>query len=182
MKLAFLLALATGKRRSELQALSRDPRDLHFTPQGVWLRTVAGFLPKVSLPGHDPAPFFLPVLTPVEETRDRDERLCPVACLRRYLHATGGLSEGHRLFQKIRGDGAPSAQSVSRWIVHCIRAAYDTDIPQAHAHEVRRMAASWAFQAGRHSLDEILLAGWWASSNTFTRFYLAHLHPQESFR
>ena len=48
----------------------------------------------------------------------------------------------------------------------------------AHAHEVRRVAASWAYQAGHHSLEEVLSAGWWASSSTFTRFYLAHLHPQ----
>ena len=59
LKLSFLLALATGKRRSELQALSRDPRDLRVTEDGVWLRTVAGFLPKTAIPGHDPAPFFL---------------------------------------------------------------------------------------------------------------------------
>ena len=177
LKLAFLLALASGKRRSELQALSRDPRDLRFTNDGVWLRTVAGFLPKTAVPGHDPSPFFVPSLVPTAETREQDSRLCPVSCLQNYVQLTGGLQEG-RIFQKIRGRGAPSADSVSRWITQCIQLAYDTDPPQAHAHEVRRMAASWAFQAGHHSLEEILLAGWWASQSTFTRFYLAHLHPQ----
>ena len=177
VKLAFLLALATGKRRSELQALSRDARDFRSTPQGVWLRTVAGFLPKTSVPGHDPAPFFIPSLTPADDTRERDERLCPVSCLLQYVQLTGGLQEG-RLFQKIRGPGPPSTDSVSRWITQCIRMAHDTEQTPAHAHEVRRMAASWAYQAGHHSLEEILLAGWWANHSTFTKFYLAHLHPQ----
>lgn len=178
IKLAFLLALATGKRRSELQALSRDPRDLRTTPQGVWLRTIAGFLPKTAIPGHDPAPFFISSLVPAEESREQDLRLCPVSCLRHYLALTGDLQAGQRLFRKIRGGGSPSADSVSRWIVQSIKLAYDTELPQAHAHEVRRVAASWAYQAGHHSLEDILMAGWWASHSTFTRYYLAHLHPQ----
>ena len=177
LKLAFLLALATGKRRSELQALSRDPRDLRSTEDGVWLRTVAGFLPKTAIPGHDPAPFFVSSLVPTEATRERDLRLCPVSCLSHYVTLTEGLQEG-RLFRKIRGSGPPSVDSVSRWITQCIQMAYDTESPQAHAHEVRRVAASWAYQAGQHSLEEILLAGWWANHSTFTKFYLAHLHPQ----
>lgn len=177
-KLAFLLALATGKRRSEIQAISRDPRDLRLTDTGVWLRTVAGFLPKTAVPGHDPAPFYIPALVPDVASPERDERLCPVISLQRYILLTGGLQADQRLFQKIRGSGPPSADSVSRWITQCIQTAHDTEPLHAHAHEVRRMAASWAYQAGRHSLEEILLAGWWASPSTFTRFYLAHLHPQ----
>ena len=180
-KLAFLLALATGKRRSELQALSRDPRDLRFTSQGVWLRTIAGFLPKTAIPGHDPAPFFASSLVPDEASQEQDLRLCPVRTLQHYLGLTGGLQDGLRLFRKIRGGGAPSADTVARWVVHAIQAAYD-EAPSAHAHEVRRTAASWAYQAGHHSLEEILLAGWWANHSTFTRYYLAHLHPQPDGR
>jgi len=181
-KLAFLLALATGKRRSELQALSRDPRDLRFTDQGVWLRTVPGFLPKVAIPGHDPAAFFVPTLVPDPSSTERDLRLCPVTCLRLYLRLTGGLKDDTRLLQKVRGSGPPSAQSVSRWIVQCIQDNHQEVPGAAHAHEVRRMAASWAFQAGHHSMEDILMAGWWSSPVTFTRFYLAHLHPQPDGR
>ena len=181
-KLAFLLALATGKRRSELQALSRDPRDLRLSPQGAWLRTVAGFLPKAALPGHDPAPFFVSTLSPEEASSSTDERLCPVQCLGLYIRLTGGLQEGHRLFRLIRGDGAPSSDTLARWIVWAIRSAHDDPTPGAHAHQVRRLAASWAYQGGRHSLEEVLAAGWWASQNTFTRLYLAHLHPQPDGR
>ena len=86
-KLAFLLALATGKQRSELQALSRDPRDLCFTDQGVWLRTVPGFLPKVAVPGHNPAAFFVPALVPDPGTTGQDLNMCLVNCLGQYLAA-----------------------------------------------------------------------------------------------
>ena len=178
IKMVFLLALATGKRRSEIHAISRDPRDFRLTDQGLWLRTVAGFLPKTGVPGHDPAPFFIPSLTPATESQEQDERLCPVRTSHLYLQLTGGLSEGQRLCHKIRGTGPPTVDSVSRWITQCIRMAHDTELPNVHAHEVRRMAASWAYQAGHHSIEEILLAGWWANQSTFTRFYLAHLHPQ----
>ena len=100
-KLTFSLALALGKRHLELHALSRDPRDLWFTEDGVWLRTVAGFMPKAQAVGTDPAPFFLPALVPEEESRDQDLRLCPVRCLRLYLDLTGGLAMGGRLLRKV---------------------------------------------------------------------------------
>ena len=106
IKLVFLLALANGKRRSELQTLSRDPRDLRTSAEGVWLLTIAGFLPKTAIPGHDTAPFFVAALTPAATTRKRDERLCLVQCLNHYLRLSGGLRQGTRLFQKIRGVGA----------------------------------------------------------------------------
>ena len=138
---------------------------------------MAGFLPKVGVPGHDPAPFFISALPPTADPDSPDSRLCPVACLDLYLRLTGGLQQGQRLFRLIRGDGAPSTDSVARWIIWAISSAHDDPTP-AHAHEVRRLAASWAYQGGRHSLEEILAAGWWASHSTFTQFYLAHLHIQ----
>ena len=165
-----------------MQALSRDPRDLRITPEGAWLRTVAGFLPKASAPGHDPAPFFIAALDLTGDPSPEEVLLCPVQCLSLYVHLTGVLQDGQRLLRLVRGDGAPSVDSVARWIVWAIKSAHDEPATQAHAHEVRRLAASWAYHGGRHSLEEVLAAGWWASQNTFTRFYLAHLHPQPDGR
>ena len=182
-KTVFLLALAKTDRRSELQALSRDPRDLVFSPRGMSMRPVSDFVPKTGVPGMDPQPFLVPALAPFSG-RDSDDRLlCPVRMVRKYLEFTGGLKSCQRLFQKVKGQGPPNAQTVSHWITDCIRAAH-ADAPglKVSAHEVRRMGASWAFHAGSHSLDEILAAGSWASHTTFSSYYLASVCLQPDGR
>jgi len=183
LKTVFLLALASAKRRGELQALSRDAQDLIFSKSGVHLRTVAGFLPKVAVNDHDPKPFFIPRLTPFSGQDSDDRLLCPVRALKFYVTATGGHKPEARLFCKIQGEGMVSSQTISSWIVRCIRLCYDRDIP-AHAHEVRRVAVSWAYKGGVHCINDILCAGTWASHSTFSSFYLAdvRLQPNNKFR
>ena len=182
MKTVFLLALASGRRRGELQAISRDERDLIFNKRGMTLRTVAGFLPKTGVPSHDPQPFYIPALTPFSG-RDNDDRLlCPVRALKFYLFATGGYQSSDRLFRKVRGEGHVSSQTVSAWLVRCIKTCYDNQHVHAHAHEVRRVAASWAYVGGSHSMEDILSAGTWASHNTFSSFYLADVQTQPNAR
>ena len=182
-KTVFLLALASTSRRSELQALSRDPRDLIFSDSGMSLRVVPGFLAKTAIPGLDPEPFFVPALTPFSCNDTADRLLCPVRMVRRYVNLSGGPSPKSRLFRKVRGDGAPSSQTVANWIKACVRFAHQHR-PDLHvtAHEVRRMSASWAYHGGVHSMDEIMQAGTWASSNTFTSFYLADVRLQPDGR
>jgi hypothetical protein len=151
----------------------------------MWLRVVPGFLAKTAIPGSDPAAFFIPALAPFSGNDSDDRLLCPVRMVRKYLDFTGGLSAKKRLFQKIRGEGAPSAQTVSNWIKDCVRFTHQhrTNL-LVSAHQVRRMSASWAYHGGSHSLDEILEAGTWASHNTFTSFYLAdvRLQPDQKHR
>lgn len=182
-KTAFLVALAKTDRRGELQALSRDSRDLIFTDSGMSMRTIPGFLPKAGIPGMDPAPFLVPSLTPFSGSDNDDRLLCPVRMVRKYLAFTGGPRPKERLFLKVKGQGHPSAQTVAHWISACVRAAHQ-DTPGLHisAHEVRRMSASWAFHGGVHSTEDILLAGSWASHSTFTSFYLANIRLQPDGR
>lgn len=177
MKTAFLLALASARRRGELQAISRDQRDVVFSAKGVSLRTVAGFLPKTALAGHDPKPFFIPSLGPYAGNDSDDRLLCPVRALRFYLTATGGYKADSHLFVKLRGDEPVSSQTISSWLVRCIRTAYEGNI-SAKAHEVRRAATSWAYVSGKHDLQDILNAGTWASHTTFSSFYLADVKKQ----
>lgn len=177
-KTVFLLALASARRRGELQAISRDEVDIIFSAKGVSLRTVAGFLPKSAIQDHDPQPFFIPALIPFTGRDTTDRFLCPVRTLRFYLRVTGGNRPGDRLFQKIVGNGSVSAQTISNWIVRCIRLCYSDPSVPVHAHEVRRMAASWAYISGSHSLNDILCSGSWASHTTFSSFYLADVVPQ----
>ena len=182
MKTVFLLVLASARRRGELQAISRAPQDIVFSARGVSLRTVAGFLPKSAIPGHDPLPFFIPSLAPFSGRDSGDRLLCPVRMLKFYLQATGGYRQDARLFYKLKGDTPVSSQTISAWIVRCIRSAVEDPSVPASAHEVRRLAASWAYVSGVHRLDDILTAGSWASHNTFSSFYLADVRPQADDR
>lgn len=178
-KTVFLVALASASRRSEIQAISRDPRDLVFSDRGMSMRVVPGFLAKTAVPGLDPAPFFIPALEPFSGRDSRDRLLCPCRMVKKYLAFTGGPSPKTRLFRKVRGDGPPSSQTVAAWIKACVRFAHQHR-PDVHvtAHQVRRMSASWAFHGGVHSVEEILQAGTWASHSTFTSFYLADVRLQ----
>jgi integrase len=182
-KTVFLLALASSNRRSELQALSRAPRDLIFSDSGMYLRTVPGFLAKTAIPTLDPAPFFIPALTPFSGRDTEDRLLCPVRMVRYYLEFTGGPSAKQRLFQKVRGDGPPTAQTISNWIRDTVKFAHQhrPDLPVT-AHQVRRMSTSWAFHGGSHSVEEIIQAGTWAGHSTFTSFYLADVRLQPDGR
>ena len=182
-KTIFLLALASSSRRGELQALSRDPRDLVFSNQGMSMRVIPGFLAKTAIPGMDPAPFFIPALTPFSGSDSDDRLLCPVRMVRKYVTLSGGLSPKTRLFRKVRGEGFPTTQTIANWIKACVRFTHQHR-PDLHvnAHEVRRMSASWAFHGGSHSVEEILQAGTWASSGTFSAYYLADVRLQPDGR
>ena len=181
LKTVFLLALASARRRGELQAISRDKTDLIFSDTGVSLRTLPGFLPKSAILGHDPQPFFVPALTPFSGRDSDDRKLCPVRMLKFYLIATGGPRDGAHLFVRLRGDGAVSSQTISNWIVRCIKMSFDCPIP-AKAHEVRKVAVSWAYKGGAHSLEDILVAGSWATHTTFSSYYLADVRIQTDGR
>ena len=97
-KTVFLLALATGARRSELHALSRSTRDLVFSGAGVSLKTLPGFLAKNQIPGHDPGPFVVKALSPFTGRDSADRLLCPVRMLKFYLHFTSAAGKSGPLW------------------------------------------------------------------------------------
>ena len=156
----FLLALGSGKRRSEIHAwLNKNIRH-----QADWS--------KVSL---YPSPSFL-----AKNHLKEDRSLCPVRALRYYLDKTQDLRQGKELvfvsFKKgFMKDISPA--TISSWIKQTVTLCYDLSdqesltLQQAKAHDVRAFAASKAFQGGI-SLDQILAACHWKSHNTFTQFYL----------
>ena len=65
-------------------------------------------------------------------------------------------------------------QSLSRWVVDAIAAAYASKHLQCplgiRAHPTRGMASSWAWSSGI-SIHDICMAAGWASPSTFVRFY-----------
>jgi len=112
-KTVFLVALATGARRSEIHALSRHSRDLVFSKKGVSVRTKPQFLAKNQLPDHDPGPFFIKSLEVFTGRDTPDRLLCPVRMLKYYMDFTSKSDPSGPLFLKFNGNGLPKAQTIS---------------------------------------------------------------------
>ena len=177
-KTVFLLALGSGKCRSEIHAW----QNRNIRHQSDWskvsLYPSPSFLSKNQLAKEGPdcvAPVVIPVLAP---TLDRS--LKPVRALCYYLDRTSDLRQNKELvfvsFKK-GFDKDISPATISSWIKQTVILCYELSVQEAHtlhqvkAHDVRAFAASKAFQSGI-SLEQILSACHWKSHNTFTQFYL----------
>lgn len=188
-KTAFLLAIASAKRVSELHALSVSPSCLRWSPDGsgvtLWPNTA--FVPKVLPRSHCNQPLTLSRFQPPsEEGLNGSELLCPVRALEAYIAATAGRRRSDQLFLCYGGPkmGYPvSKQRLSHWIVDVISCAYSKSGQSPPmgltAHSTRGVATSWAAMRGV-PLNDICAAASWASPTTFTRFYninVAAPHP-----
>ena len=183
-KTVFLLALGSGKRRSEIHAwLNKNMRHQKDWSQ-VSLSPSASFLSKNQLAKEGPnsvATVVIPALAPtLDRTFTKDRSLCPVRALRYYLDKTEDIRQGKELifvsFKKgFTKDISPA--TISSWIKQTVILCYQLsdkkaqDLHQVKAHDVRAFAASKAFHSGA-SLEQVLSACHWKSHNTFTQFYL----------
>ena len=183
-KTVFLLALGSGKRRSEIHAwVHRNIRHQEDW-SNVSLYPSPSFISKNHLAKEGPgcvAPVIIPALAPtLDKSLKEDRTLCPVRSLRYYLDKTKDLRSDKELvfvsFRKsFKKDIVPA--TVSSWIKQTIGLCYQLsdeqsqNLHQVRAHDVRAFAASKAFQGGV-PLDQILSACHWKSHNTFTQFYL----------
>ena len=183
-KTVFLLALGSGKRRSEIHAWQHK----NIRHQSDWtkisLYPSASFLSKNQLAKEGPesvAPVVIPALAPtLDRSLKSDRSLCPVRALRYYLDRTSDFRQNKDLvFVSFKKDFDKdiSPATISSWIKQTVILCYELSDQEAHdlhqvkAHDVRAFAASKAFQSGV-SLEQILSACHWKSHNTFTQFYL----------
>ena len=183
-KTVFLLALGSGKRRSEIHAWLHKNIRHQADWSKVSLYPSPSFLSKNQLAKEGPdsvAPVVIPALAPtVDKSLKGDRSLCPVRALRYYFDRTSDLRQSKELvfvsFKK-GFDKDISPATVSSWIKRTVILCYELSDQQAlslhqvKAHDVRAFAASKAFQSGI-SLDQILSACHWKSHNTFIQFYL----------
>ena len=187
-KTVFLLALASGKRRSEIHAWTfdsfsrkRDWSEVTFSPS-------TAFIAKNQLASEGPLaiqPVVIPALKPtLDPSLIQDKSLCPVRALRYYLDKTKDLRKGKKLLFVAIKEGYSkdiSKATISSWIKQSIILAYQKsdqevqNVSQVKAHEVRALAASLAFKGGV-ALDEIMASCFWRSHSTFTNFYLKDLY------
>ena len=182
-KCCFLLALATGCRRSELHALSISESCMRFSADksSVTLLTDPSFIAKNQLSEKGSGTMVVPALP-----SSGSVNLCPVRTLEVYLRKSAEFRPKgcHRLFVPIKkGKTDITAKSISTWICNTVMMAYQSSglsLPkdQVKAHEVRAISSSWSI-FNSASLTEILSAGFWRSDNTFYYHYLRSM-PQHS--
>ena len=183
-KAVFLLALGSGKRRSEIHAWQHKNIRHQSDWSKVSLYPSPSFLSKNQLAkeGLDSvAPVVIPALAPtLDKSLKSDRSICPVRALIYYLDRTSDLRQNKELvfvsFKK-GFDKDISPATISSWIKQTVILCYELSDQQAltlhqvKAHDIRAFAASKAFQSGV-SLDQVLSACHWKSHNTFTQFYL----------
>ena len=158
-KTVFLLALDSGKRRSEIHAwLLKNIRHQQNWSQ-VSFYPSPSFLAKNQLARDGPAAVasvVIPALAPSLDKSNSEERsLCPVRALRYYLDRTKDLRQGKQLVLVSFRKGFQKdivAATISSWIKQTVLLCYQLsdqksqNLHQVRAHNVRAFAASQAFQ------------------------------------
>ena len=157
-KTVFLLALGSGKRRSEIH----DWQNKNIRHQSDWskvsLYPSPSFLSKNQLTkeGSDSvAPVVIPALAPtLDKSLKSDRFMCPLRALLYYLDRTSDLRQSKALvfvsFKK-GFDKDISHAAISTWIKHTVILCYELSdqealiLHQVKAHDVRAFAVSKAF-------------------------------------
>ena len=157
-KTVFLLALGSGKCKSEIHAwLNKNIRH-----QSDWSKVSfypsPSFLSKNQEGPDSVAPVVIPALAPtLDKSLKGDRSLCPVRALRYYLDRTQDLRQNKELvFVSFRKgfDKDISPATISSWIKQTVILCYELSdqealtLHQVKAHEARAFAASKAFQFG----------------------------------
>ena len=182
-KTIFLVALASGRRISEVNHLSGLPQDIAREPDGsLSLKFLPEFLAKNQQPG-DPSPSIR--IPPLPLGPDRF--LCPVRSLKRYLHFTKSFRGSKRklfISHNPRHKRDLTVNTVSRWVRELISLAYSAAPPtDARPHELRAWSSSLALSLNV-AMDEIMAAAYWKTSSAFISHYLRDVthHRQDGRR
>ncbi|XP_063955551.1 uncharacterized protein LOC135154172 [Lytechinus pictus] len=182
IKTAFLIAVASGQRRSSIHALTISPGHIRWEWRGVRLIPTPSFIAKNQTATSGSIEFFLAPLSDLSSVTE-DKVWCPVRALKWYLDRTKTLRNSDQLFvTSCEPFAAASRDTISRWIVEAIKSAGDDALlsdTRPRAHDTRSIATSWALFNGV-ALDDILRAAFWRSSNSFTSFYLKDIPSGEA--
>ena len=173
-KVLFLVALATAKRVSELQALSRvipsSEDDL------IW-SYLPFFVAKTESPSNPlPRSFWLKALSDFAHGLEEGSLLCPVRALHIYLRKTKGLARrSSALFVSPQVPSrAISKNALSFFLRYVIIGAGAADVvseSSVRAHSIRGVATSVVFLRN-WSVPMVLEAATWRSNSVFASFYL----------
>ena len=161
-KYCFLLALVSGRRRSEIHAFSVSDSCLRFNrnKSSVTLLTDSCLLGKNQIQDRGAKPVIIPALP-----EDASSRLsCPIRILSIFLDRTKNSrpAKNTRLFLPLKkGISDISPKTISSWICRTIVLAYESSGKKflnrhsVKAHEVRALVSSWAL-FNSASISEVL--------------------------
>ena len=181
IKTVFLIAVASGQRRSLLHALSVRSGHIRWEKDRVRLIPKAGFLAKNQRESSKPCQIVLPSISKFS-TVSEDRLWCPFRALKWYIDRTKSIRSSNQLFiSSVEPHGPVSPDTVSRWIVQGIKSGGPEALlsDSVRAHDTRGISASWALFQGT-SMEEILQAAYWASPNTFVSYYLSDVISQDT--
>ena len=143
-KTAFLVALASGARSSELVALSRASHNLEFTTLASWvkqvsIRMVPKFIPKNQRPEIIPEPIKFPGIAHLFPN-EPERLLCPVPALGLYIVKSADRAQNDP-WEKLIVHFNPATQLFTthfrRWVAETIRLTYEnsseSDLPKIKA-------------------------------------------------
>ena len=184
LKTVFLLALASGKRCSELHALTREVKFVQGEKSGVTLVPHLSFVSKTQLKTSNLGALksiFIPDLI-TSGVSDRSECiLCPVTCLRYYLARSDkyrGSDQKRLIISWVKGNSKDVVKmTVAHYIKQAIQLAYKEASPQLlsslklNAHSVRHVSTSLC-ALRNFSLEQVVEAGSWVSPNVFISNYI----------
>ena len=181
VKTVFLVAIASGQRRSALHALSAAPGHIRWEPGGVRLLPSPSYIAKNQTAASSPVEIFIQPLSSHSSIVE-DKVWCPVRALKYYWHRTKGKRTGDQLFIISKEPFSPASRdTISNWIVASIQAAGSEALAPGNvprAHDTRSVSTSWALFNGV-SVEEIHRAAYWRSPNSFISFYLRDIPAAE---
>ena len=188
LKAVFLLSFASAKRVSEIHGLSRVVRRA-LDGESLAFSFAPDFVAKTQRPEHPSAyfeEFSIPSLVGFVGEDEEDRLLCPVRAVSYYLDRVAPVrpAGSSRLFLSTgRVKKEVSRNTVSFWIRHVIRRAYDqvseSDrvLSRVSVQEVRAVATSVLFKKNL-SVVQVRRAAQWRSMSTFASFYLRDITHQ----
>ena len=176
-KTLFLVAAASARRRSCLQALTLKTGYLRWEQDGVRLLPDPKFLAKNQSMTFTPQEIFLPALGSIS-TISEDKRWCPVRAIKWYIDRTKPIRQCDRLFILPRSPYTPASKdTISRWIRDLIT-PHVSDSERARAHDVRGQSTSRAWFSGV-PLEEVMKAAAWKTPTSFVSCYLTDTLSRE---
>ena len=191
-KTAFLIALATCARGSELVALSRASHNLEFTTlasgaKQASISMVPKFIHKNQRPEIIPEPVKFPGMAHLFPN-EPERLLCPVRVLGLYIVRSADRAQDdsqEKLFVHFNPATQMFITHFRRWVAETIRLTYEnsfeSDLPKIKAHDVRGISASIAYYRNTPLKELCGLIGW-TSSNIFVRHHLRDMAANTNSR